>query len=646
MCGIVGAVAPGQLKDSDRKAVRAMADAMVHRGPDDEGFYDGDDIVLGMRRLAIIDLAGAQQPIKSADGNIVVVCNGEIYNYKALREQMQARGHRFSTDGDVEAIVYLYQEFGDDFVNHLDGMFAIALWDKQRDRLLLVRDHLGIKPVYFAPWRNGLAFASEAKSLFKLDGLNAAISNVGLRDYLGLGYCVAENTIFDGVRKLPPASLLIFENGEHRVRRYWDLPNKVDHNVSDQEWVERIRHELDRAISAQMVSDVPIGAFLSGGIDSSAIVATMAEQSPNPINTYSIGYSGGATEAYYNELSYAAQVAKQFNTNHHEISVKPDVATLLPKLIWHLEEPISDSAITTTHLVSAMAAETVTVILSGVGGDELFAGYNRYLGSHYLSRYQKIPNWLRRYVMSPIARRLPSGRQSRLQDLMRYAREFMLSAELPWDERYKAYLAIQSKASLDAMMLNPVSEPDGLDRVLSSQTADDDLLRLMRVDCDSQMAEDLLLLTDKMTMASSIECRVPFLDKGLVELAASIPSAQKMPGKELKSLLKRALEPRLSPDILYRRKRGFGAPVGSWFKSQLMPLRNALLSPDVQASRGVLSPDAVSHICQAHDAGREDNTDLILVLMNLEIWFRMFVDGDSPDQVSEQLQSIGHQRAR
>ncbi len=276
-----------------------------------------------------------------------------------------------------------------------------------------------------------------------------------------------------------------------------------------------------------MVSDVPIGAFLSGGIDSSAIVSIMAEQSSAPIKTFSIGYAGGDTESYYNELSFASVVAKQFGTEHHEIEVRPDVASLLPGLIWHLEEPISDSAIATTHLVAELAAKTVTVILSGVGGDELFAGYNRYLGAHYHSMYRRVPSWLHRGLIRPVASRLPSGRQSRLQDLSRYARSFVLSADLPWDQRYKHYLAIQRGAQLEAMLREPVAPPDGLDRVLGDERADDDLLRLMRTDCETQMAEDLLLLTDKMTMAHSIECRVPLLDKGLAELAARIPASQK-----------------------------------------------------------------------------------------------------------------------
>ena len=638
MCGIVGVIAPGKIRQRDREAVREMAGTIVHRGPDDEGFFDGADVVLGMRRLAIIDLEGARQPIRNETGDVVVVCNGEIYNFRELRADLRRRGHQFSTDGDVEVIVHLYEEYGDAFVQHLNGMFAIALWDSRRERLLLVRDHLGVKPVYYAPWRGGVAFASEAKALFRLDGLAAGVSQAGLRDYLSIGYCVAPETIFDGVFKLPPATMLVYERGEARTVRYWQLPETTEQGVSEAEWVERIEAALVAAVRAQMVSDVPIGAFLSGGIDSSAIVAMMAEQSSAPIRTYSIGYAGDGTEAYYNELSYAATVAERFGTDHHEIAVQPNVAALLPQLIWHLEEPISDSAIATTHLVAELAAKTVTVILSGVGGDELFAGYTRYLGGHYRSMYKRIPSWLHRSVLRPVASRLPSGRQSRLQDLSRYARSFVLSADLPWQERYKHYLAIQQAARVERMLVRPPGGPDGLDRVLAAEGAEDDLLRLMRVDCDSQMAEDLLLLTDKMTMAHSIECRVPLLDRDLAELAARIPSSLKCPGRELKHLLKRALRSRLPDDILYRRKRGFGAPVGAWFKNQLLPLRAALLAADVQERRGVLVPDAVSEACRLHDAGREDYTDLILVLMNLEIWFRIFVDGQSPEDVAGQLQ--------
>ena len=437
MCGIVGISSTGRIGERDRAAVRRMADTIVHRGPNDEGFYDGDGVVLGMRRLSIIDIEGAPQPIFNETRDVVVVCNGEIYNFRELRQSLRQKGHVFSTDGDVEVIVHLYEEYGDAFVEHLDGMFAIALWDTRRERLILVRDHLGIKPLYYADQKGGIAFASEAKALFELDGFHAGVSQTGLRDYLGIGYCVAPHSIFDGVMKLPPASMLILESGEYRVRRYWTLPDKVEEGVTDEEWADRIHAALGAAVRAQMVSDVPLGAFLSGGVDSSAIVAFMAQNSERPIKTYSIGYAGSGTAAYYNELSYAKVVADQFATDHHEIEVDPDVVSMLPKLIWHLEEPVSDSALATTYLVSEMAAKTVTVILSGVGGDELFAGYNRYLGGHYRDLYHKIPSWIRNSVLTQIAGRLPSGRQNRWLDLSRYARSFIMSADLPWDERYK-----------------------------------------------------------------------------------------------------------------------------------------------------------------------------------------------------------------
>jgi asparagine synthase (glutamine-hydrolysing) len=614
-----------------------MADSIVHRGPNDEGFYDGEGVVLGMRRLSIIDIEGARQPIFNETRDVVVVCNGEIYNFRELRASLQEKGHVFTTDGDVEVVVHLYEEYGDAFVEHLDGMFAIALWDIRRRRLILVRDHLGIKPLYYTDRPGGIAFASEAKALFQLDGCHAGVSHTGLRDYLGIGYCVAPHSIFEGVSKLPPASMLILESGEYRVRRYWSLPEKTEDGVTDEEWADRIHAGLAAAVKAQMVSDVPLGAFLSGGVDSSAIVALMAQNSDRPIKTYSIGYAGSGTAAYYNELSYAKVVADQFATDHHEIEVDPDVVSMLPKLIWHLEEPVSDSALATTYLVSEMAAKTVTVILSGVGGDELFAGYNRYLGEHYRGLYQKIPSWIRNPVLTQIAGRLPSGRQNRWLDLSRYARSFIMSADLPWDERYRHYLEIQRGAALNSMLLDAPALPDGLDRVMAEQHVDDELLRLMRVDCETQMAEDLLLLTDKMTMANSLECRVPFLSRDLTELAARIPARQKCPGSQLKHLLKKALVRELPDGILNRKKRGFGAPVGAWFKESLLPLRNELLSAGTVGARGVLSPAAVEAVCRAHDGGKEDYTDLILVLMNLEVWFRIFIDGESAADVSGQL---------
>jgi asparagine synthase (glutamine-hydrolysing) len=389
-----------------------------------------------------------------------------------------------------------------------------------------------------------------------------------------------------------------------------------------------------------MVSDVPIGAFLSGGMDSSAVVALMARHDQAPVNTYSIGYDGSKVASYYNELAYAGQIARQFKTKHHEILVRPDVASLLPTLLWHLEEPISDSAAATTYLVSQLASQSVKVILSGVGGDELFAGYNRYLGDRYMRQYQRLPGWLRRHVIPRLADQLPSGRQSRLMDLARYAKRFVRADGLPWNEQYRLYLEIADRERVASMLNAPTSSRDAFDAVAESETATDPLLRLLRIDAETQLPEDLLLLTDKITMSRSIECRAPFLDHHLVEAAAGVPARFKLGGGQLKHLLRRALTGLVPDEVLHRRKRGFGAPVGEWFKSELRPLRDELLRPAAIEHRGLLSADIVARAIADHDSRREDYSDLLLVLMNLEIWCRLFIDRRAAVDVSEELATL------
>lgn len=628
---------PAGARQATLEAVRRMAGAIVHRGPDDEGVYAGERAVIGMRRLSIIDLSGGHQPIANEDETLWVVCNGEIYNFQSVRAGLERAGHRFRTGSDVEVLLHLYEEYGDRFLDHVSGMFAVALWDVKRERLILARDRLGIKPLYYTQVDGQLAFASEVKALLTLPSIRAGLNRAGLRDYLGLGYSVAPHTIFAGIDKLPPATMLIWTRSGVRSECYWSPPEQTDEKLSEDDWVELMRAEFGRAVREHMISDVPIGAFLSGGIDSSAVVALMSEHSSAPVNTYAIGYDGGGAASYYNELSYASEVAQRFGTRHNEILVKPDVAALLPKLMWYLEEPISDSAITTTFLVSDLAARDVKVILSGVGGDELFAGYKRYLGDHYTRRFLKLPQWLRRQVVRPLTDMLPSGRQSRWADLARYARKFVRASELPWREQYREFMEIQARAQLAELLQDVPAGADGFDLVTAAESATDPLLRLLRVDARTQLSEDLLLLTDKMTMSRSIECRVPFLDHRLVEAAARIPARFKLRHGELKHVLKRSLAGVLPPSILNRSKRGFGAPVGAWFKSELRPLRGLLLSQAAVEQRGVLRWPTVCEIMRAHDTNEADYTDLLLVLMNLEIWSRMFLDGESAADVGEAL---------
>ncbi len=386
--------------------------------------------------------------------------------------------------------MHLYEEHGDDFVAHLEGMYGFALWDARRKRLLIGRDRLGIKPVYYWQYAGGFAFSSEIKAFTALPGFAAAVDRDALDDYLAIGYAVAPRTIFKGVLKLPPASLLVAENGSVAISRYWAPPERVDTAPSRSDWVERIRAELERSIADHMVSDVPLGAFLSGGIDSSAVATLMAAHSSEPLNTYSIGYAGGGAAQYYNELPYARVVADRLRSNHRQIEVRPDVARLLPKLMWHLEEPVSDSATATTYLVSELAAQSVKVILSGVGGDELFAGYNRYLGGYYSRRYNRIPRWARLHVLPKLAGVLPSGRQNRLMDVARYAKRFIRANGLSWREQYKLYVALADRDVLDALR-GSSAHADGFDRILADEHSDDELLRLLRVDWQTQLAEDL-----------------------------------------------------------------------------------------------------------------------------------------------------------
>jgi asparagine synthase (glutamine-hydrolysing) len=639
MCGIIGVARHSEAPATSAEVLRRMASAIRHRGPDDEGFYSGEGVALGMRRLSIIDLAGGHQPLANEDETLWLVCNGEIYNFRELRAGLQKRGHSFRTGSDVEVLLHLYEESGEHFLESVSGMFALALWDVRRRRLVMARDRLGIKPLYYSLRDGRLAFASEVKALLELPFIQADIDPEVLSEYLSLGYAVAPRTLFRGIRKLPPATMLIWDRDGARTREYWSIPRQVRDDLDEDGWAELIRSELKRAVTEHMVSDVPIGAFLSGGIDSSAVVAFMAAAHGQPVNTYSIGYAGGGAAQYYDELAYARQVAQRFATHHTEIPVAPDVTALLPKLLWHVEEPISDSAIITTYLVSELAARSVKVILSGVGGDELFAGYQRYLGDHYGRQYRRIPAWLRRGIGS-LAGRLPSGRHSRMMDLARYARQFLRASELPWREQYRMFVQICARESVKDLLRYAPAAQDGFDGIVQKDHGEDSLLRLMRVDAETQLAEDLLLLTDKVTMATSIECRVPFLDHRLVEVASAVPAAVKLRGGRLKHVLKKALVGVLPDEILNRGKRGFGAPMGAWFKSELKNLRSELLSQRTVESRGLLSWPGVQRALAAHDSGREDYTDLVLVLVNLEIWCRLFLDRRSSSDVADELNEL------
>ena len=640
MCGIHGILAlSGDLRFGV-ETLNKMGQVTVHRGPDDSGHFGDNSILLGMRRLSIIDLEGGHQPIPNEDESIWVVCNGEIYNFRELRSELIGLGHEFRTGSDAEVAIHAYEQFGLNFLERLSGMFGLALWDQRTQTLILARDRLGIKPVYYTHRSNHLIFASESKSILAVPGVGPEISQIALREYLALGYVPSPLSLFDGISKLEPGTALIVKNGEIETHRYWALPRGVNKSKSDMAWIAEIRDRLSTAVKMQMVSDVPLGAFLSGGIDSSSVVALMATHSREPIRTYSIGFSGSSGAGYYNELPYAKSVADAYGTRHREILVEPDVADLFPKLIWHMDEPIADAAFFTTFLVAEFAREDVKVILSGVGGDELFGGYRRYLGDHYSRYLQMLPSWVRRRLLHPLAASLPSDRHSALLNFFRQAQRLVLAHDLTPGERYRAFVEVFSEAQQARLFVDP---PDGFDdslsRAFESSCDDDPLRQLMEVDLATQLPDDLLFLTDKMTMATSLECRVPLLDHELTEIAAGIPASSRIPNGQLKYLLKQAVSDLLPEEIINRKKRGFGAPLGAWFKNELAPLVQGLLSQKAIEGRGLLNWPAVVELVADHEANRADHTDHLVALVSLEMWCRIFLDGQSPSDLSDQIRT-------
>lgn len=638
MCGIHGIMSLNGGFDPVAEILELMGDITMHRGPDDSGAYVEDGVGIGMRRLSIIDLAGGHQPLCNEDQTLWLVCNGEIYNFREFRQELITKGHRFKTGSDSEVILHAYEEYGDDFVLHLNGMFGFALWDVNRKRLIIGRDRLGIKPLYYYHDGKRLLFATEAKAILAVPGVQRDIDPVALTTYLSLGYVAAPYCLFAGIKKLPIASLMIVENGQIAITPYWEMSSETDLGTSEEEWRVKVCSALESAVKQQMVSDVPIGAFLSGGIDSSAVVAFMAKHSSSVVKTYAIGFEGDSGASFYNELPYAKRVAELFKTEHKEIIVKPDVVKLLPKLLWHLDEPVADAAFITTHLVAEFARQDSTVILSGVGGDELFGGYRRYLGEYYGQKYRRLPEWLRQNCLTRIAQRLPSDRHSPLLNLSRYARSFILSAELSFTERYRSYIQVFSPEQIDRLRKGmPQESYDALEIAFMQSKSQDPINRLFQVDSLTQLPDDLLMLTDKMTMANSLECRVPFLDHDLVELAARMPGSMKIRGRELKHILKSSLKDVLPADILYRKKRGFGAPMGSWLKNELSPILKQVLSRQAIESRGVFNWETVQQTMQLHIANKEDHTDHIQALINLELWCRLYLDKRSPQDLTEEL---------
>lgn len=645
MCGIYGVMDFTADHGSLAPLLARMGRVVEHRGPDDQGHYEARGIGLGMRRLSIIDVAGGHQPVTNEDRSVWVVLNGEIYNFQELRTQLEKKGHKFQTRSDTEVIVHLYEEEGSSFFKRLRGMFGLALWDAARERLILGRDRLGEKPLYFRSEAGRFLFASELKSILQADGVPRQLNLAALRGYLALGYVPAPLTMLEGIQKLLPGHFLLVEKGRVEDHEYWDVPLEPTESRSEEEWAERLREKILETVRAQLISDVPLGAFLSGGVDSSTIVAAMARLTGQAVKTYSIGYEG--EHSYYNELPYAKVVAQAFGTDHHEIIVRPETADLLPKLIWHLDEPIADSACLTTYLVSQLARRSVKVILSGVGGDELFGGYRRYLGDGVRRWYNLLPAAVRRGWLPSLATRLPQDRNSKWMDYARYFAAFVKTAEQDPTASYLSYVTLLSPEVQQDLLCADTRGPSGanadslitLDRYFTRCNGADNLSRIIYADLKTSLPDDLLALTDRMSMAASIECRAPLVDHELVELASQIPPSLKVRGLKLKYLLKKAVAPWLPREILERKKRGFGAPVGAWLRKDLQPLISELLSEKQVRQRGIFQWPAIAGLLEAHREKRRDHTDQLFALVALEIWCRIYLDGKDTGSAPELMTS-------
>jgi asparagine synthase (glutamine-hydrolysing) len=622
LCGIVGIYYFDRGRPVAKEHLEAMADRITHRGPDDAGYHVEANLGIGVRRLSIIDVAGGHQPIYTPDGRYVIVFNGEVYNFKEERAELERRGHSFGTHTDTEVVLHLYAEHGIDFVDHLNGMFGLAIWDRTGSELVIVRDRIGIKPLYYFRDDQKLIFASEIKAILAHPEVRAELDLGGLGAYLRYGFTPPPYTLFKGIRKLPPAHWLRLRGGEVVEHEYWRLSYRNKLELAEAELTERLYALLGDSVRYQMIADVPLGAFLSGGFDSSGIVHLMSEIASGPVNTYSIGFGKGFDA--YNELDAAGRFARDYRTVHHEIVVTPDVADLLPKLVGALDEPVADSSFLVTYLVARLARETVTVILSGVGGDELFGGYRRYLNVPLARYMQAVPRALRTGLIEPLLSRLPVERNSRLLNLSRLARAYLTAADLPVAEQYGRYTLLFDDDLARELAPRAVAAPDYYSRLLGECESDELLDRMMYFDLKMSLPEQLLMLTDKMTMAVSLEARVPFLDHRVVEFAARLPAHLKVKGIKLRHLQKQTFRGRLPDYVFEQRKKGFGAPIGVWLRNELRELVEDLLGERYLMAQGIFNTSTIARLVRDHYDQRADYTDQLLALIVFQLWFRNY----------------------
>ncbi len=623
MCGICGFWSRSdKLSES---VLRRMNEQIRRRGPDGEGFYFAENVGLAMRRLAIIDLAGGDQPIYNEDRTLAIVFNGEIYNYKALREHLKQKGHRLATNSDTEAIVHLYEEYGLDAPKHLEGMFAFALWDIPRKRLVLARDRLGIKPLFVAETREGVIFGSEIKSLLASGVVSRDVDWQALDQYLAYTFIPQPRSIYAGIRKIPPASLVTIESdGVVRVQPYWEVPDTQSMPAAD--WIDSCEAALKEAVSSHLVADVPVGAFLSGGLDSGVMVAMMARAMDRPVETFTVGFTA-AGSSFIDERKYARTLAERYGLKHKEIEIEPHAADILDEVVDAFDEPFADDSVVPSYYVSQAAARNVKVALTGLGGDELFAGYRRHLGLVLGDRYSLLPRWVRESVIRPIVGRLPESSQSSdvIDHLKRFARGASLSAAHRYQDSMLA-LADAERRSLFAPQVRQQINSDATTAVMvGPYTAGQhggSLTRALRTDLNVYLVDDILTLTDRLSMWHSLELRVPYLDHRFVELMQRAPESLKIRGMTQKYLLKKIAERWLPHEMIYHRKQGFEAPMGQWLRGPLLPLFDEVVNEASVARLGWFDFGVIKRLREEHLTLKRKNSKVLFSLLMLMLWAR------------------------
>ncbi|HRI02267.1 MAG TPA: asparagine synthase (glutamine-hydrolyzing) [Pyrinomonadaceae bacterium] len=627
MCGIAGWINLKQTKENHTESVlHSMCERIVHRGPNSEGLWLDDTVALGMRRLSIIDLHTGDQPVFNCDKSVIVMMNGELYNYREVRDELEKKGHKFVTKSDTEILPHLYEEYGEDLVDHLNGMYAFSLWDTRKKKLIIARDRFGEKPLYYGVFDGKLIYASEPKAMLAHPSVNIELDKGALRHYLSYDYVPAPMSIYKGISKLPAAHMLTVENGEVRTRRYWNMNWEPTQTGSIDDKACELRDLLSDAVRMRLVSDVPLGILLSGGIDSSTVAAFATQHATERVKTFSIGFE----EDSFDESKYARQVAKHLDTEHYEEKLSATTAgDLISDIGTWLDEPLSDGSLIPTFLLAQFVRKHVTVALGGDGGDELFAGYPMYYAHMVAAKYTRVPSLIRKGLIEPVVKRLPVSTKNMSFDYK--AKRFVRGATLDTVERHHSWFGSFSREEQNQLLTPKIlsaSDGDiyrGPRELLALCDATTEIEQMQFLDINYYMAEDILTKVDRAAMAVSLETRAPFLDPRVGRFAASLPLAYKLSGKSGKHILKKAMADLLPANILHRPKKGFGIPIAEWLKGRLNPLMHDLLSPAKLKDQGLLNAEYVQKLITEHERGTASHHKQLWTLLVFQLWYDNFL---------------------